>query len=131
MIGIDANILLRLIVKDDPRQTIQADKLLDESRASSETLFITDVALCETIWVLQSGYDHKKPAILEILHDLIESADFDFRNPESIRLALKLYGDGKADFSDYLIGTRCTEEGCRISATFDKALAKEKGWVIP
>ncbi len=129
MIGIDTNILLRLVIEDETEQTMRAAGLLDTSRKANETLFVCDVTLCETVWVLRSGYRHRKATIIDILQDLIDSADFDFQSPDSLDRAFEDYKHGKADFADYLIGARCAEAGCRVTATFDKALLKEEGFV--
>lgn len=49
MIGVDANILVRYAVKDDPEQTVLATDFLAKHRS-----FILKTVLLELVWVLSS-----------------------------------------------------------------------------
>ena len=58
MIAIDSNVLVRLLVNDDPAQGARA-------RAAFETeeIWIAKTVLLETFWVLRSVYDFDDVAI--------------------------------------------------------------------
>ena len=45
----------------------------------------------------------------------------------TVAQALKRYKQGKADFSDYLIGATFRQAGCTEAASFDGKLKGEKG----
>ncbi len=67
MIGLDTNILVRHIVRDDPIQTDVATQLIDTSCTVEEPGFVSLVVLVELVWVLGNGYKHPKPLITSVL----------------------------------------------------------------
>ena len=52
MTAIDTNVLVRLLVADNPAQGMASQKLF-----ASETVFIPDTVLLETEWVLRAAFD--------------------------------------------------------------------------
>jgi predicted nucleic-acid-binding protein len=122
VIAVDTNVLLRLIVQDDPEQALIAKRLLQDSFARSEPCFIADVVLCEVEWVLTSRFRAQRSEILAIFQDLLTESLFDFEDRHVIRDALDAYQQGGADFSDYLIGGKGVAHGARITYTFDRSL---------
>lgn len=53
MTGIDTNVLVRVLAKDDPLQVERVRKFFDRSRESGEVVYISAIVLCETVWVLR------------------------------------------------------------------------------
>jgi predicted nucleic-acid-binding protein len=49
MIGLDTNILIRYLTKDDEVQWQQAATMIE----AGETCFISNIILCEIVWVLE------------------------------------------------------------------------------
>jgi predicted nucleic-acid-binding protein len=47
-----------------------------------------------------------------------------------VRRSLELYREGKANFSDYLIGEISRQAGCRDTVTFDRALKGAPGFTL-
>ena len=128
MIGADSNILLRLLLKDDAKQAERVRHLLDHARAANEVVLVSPIALCETVWVLRSGYGKSKAELVESLTLLLETAPFQMEREDLVRTALRAYRTGTGDFADYLIGETGTALGCRYTVTFDKALQKAPGF---
>lgn len=116
-------------MRDDEQQTRAAVTFLTTQRKMGKKFFITDIVLCELVWVLRKVYRKKPPEILVALTSIVEGFDFKFESDQRIRNAMAAYQSGKADFPDYMIGLKCFDEGCETVATFDKALLKEKGFV--
>lgn len=52
MVAIDTNVLVRLLVNDDPTQSKASQRLF-----ASEDVFIPDSVLLEAEWVLRAAYD--------------------------------------------------------------------------
>ena len=52
MIALDTNVLVRFLVEDDARQTAEAAALIKRVVDADGTLFVSDIVLCETVWVL-------------------------------------------------------------------------------
>ena len=57
MLGIDTNILVRFLVRDDERQSEKARKLIRREVVAGRSVFVSRLVLLETEWVLRSRYD--------------------------------------------------------------------------
>lgn len=100
MIGLDTNVLVRLIVGDDLKQQATAERLVREAADNEEPCLICDPVLCETVWVLARRYGASRAEILSTLQKLLaREGVFVFEDSAAFRKALGLYGRGKADFS--------------------------------
>ena len=129
MIGLDTNVLVRYVTRDDESQFRAVMKLLSRNGA---TFFVCDPVLLELDWVLSKLYDWSRDEIADSLARLLTIHNLEFEDEGRIRAALKALRQG-ADLSDELIVALCYEYGCRELATFDVALAKRhpKLAVIP
>lgn len=123
MIGIDTNILIRYIIQDDPIQSRLATKFLESNINKANPGFISQIVLCEIVWVLRRAYGYDKPIILQVLNQIIDTSEFIIENSESARQALRDFKEGNADFSDYLIGSANKYHGCEYTLTLDKKAA--------
>jgi predicted nucleic-acid-binding protein len=125
MIGLDTNILVRYLTKDDEQQWQQTVTFIQQS----QPCFITNIVLCELVWVLRGkNYGFHKDAIISVLEAMLHSAAFEFENRSTVDQALQRYKQGKADFSDYLIGAVCRQAGCTETVSFDGKLEGERGF---
>lgn len=127
MAAVDTNVLVRLLVADDPAQTRRALAYLEGRRP----LWISTVVLAETVWVLTAVYGWSKIQILAMLETASNSRDFAFQSVEAVRAAIAVHASGRADFSDCLALELARAEGHLPFATFDKATAKLLDAVIP
>lgn len=131
MVGLDTNVLVRFLVEDDARQSAAAAALIGDAVSRSEPLFISDMVLCETVWVLSRSYRLARGQIVATLRDLLRGRHLYFNSPERILRALDAYAGGRADFADYVIREMAWDAGCDAIATFDRDLLKEQGFVLP
>jgi predicted nucleic-acid-binding protein len=127
MAAIDTNVLVRLLVADDPAQTRRALSFLEAGRP----LWVSTVVLVETVWVLTAVYGWSKAQTVAMLETAGNSRDFAFQSVETVRAAIAIYASGKADFSDCLALEVARSEGHLPFATFDKAAARLRDAVIP
>ena len=58
MIGIDTNILVRFLTKDDTEQSLAVAKLFKQHNNNESSIFINDIVLSEVVWVLEKGYKY-------------------------------------------------------------------------
>lgn len=131
MIGLDTNVLIRVLIADDPKQTASAEQLLRRAIEAGEPCFISDPVLCETEWVLGSYYRVPRAEIAAALESLLARENlFAFENTDAFRKALDAYRRGKAEFSDYLIGAKAAAQGARTTFTFDRVLARQQGFSL-
>lgn len=131
MIGLDTNVLVRFLVEDDPKQSAQAARVIEEAIARQEALFISDIVMCEAVWVLASVYEFSRPEIADVLGNLLRAESVVFPSTDRLASALDAYRRGKGDFADYLIREQARAHGADAVATFDKALLKEPGFIAP
>ncbi|HWZ42541.1 MAG TPA: type II toxin-antitoxin system VapC family toxin [Candidatus Saccharimonadales bacterium] len=125
--AVDTNVLVRLLVADDPAQTGRATAFLEARRP----LWVSTVVLVETVWVLTTVYHWSKAQIMAMLKMAANSRDFTFQAVQTVNAALELYASCKADFSDCLALELARAEGHLPFATFDKATAKLRDVVVP
>lgn len=130
MIGLDTNILVRFLTRDDAGQHRRVEALIDRAIESNVELFVDHVVLCEIVWVLRVRYGHDRPAIAATLDELLDSTVFVYEDRALLRAAIHAYRAGPGDFSDYLIGLRNARAGCDHTVTFDRALKAHSSFVL-
>jgi predicted nucleic-acid-binding protein len=129
VIALDTNVLVRYLVEDDAKQTAAAAALIDRVIADDDTLFVSDVVVCETVWVMSVSYGVRRAEIAGVLRSLFRARHLTFAAADQLIRALDTYEAGKGDFADYLIREHARAAGCEDVATFDRVLLKERGFV--
>jgi predicted nucleic-acid-binding protein len=119
MIGLDTNVLVRFLVRDDEEQFERARKLIRRQAEEGQPVRVSLLVLLETEWVLRSRYKFNKGEILNVFADLLSAVDMSFEDEPSIEEALFVWKDSSAQFADCLIGARHRALGCTATATFD------------
>lgn len=120
MIGLDTNVLIRYLTRDDESQYRATMKLLMRKSAS---FFVADLVLVEADWVLSSLYDWSRDEIADAFTRLLQVHNLQFEDEDRIRHSLAAVRRG-ADLSDELLIAMSRTHGCREFATFDSAVAK-------
>ncbi len=129
MLGVDTNVLVRFLVRDDEAQFEKARKLIKREVASGRRVFVSHLVLLETEWVLRSRFSLPKSQIIEAISGLLDAADVRFEDESAIEEALFIWKENNADFADCLIGAQNRRLGCRATATFDVKAARLPGFV--
>lgn len=124
MLGIDTNVLVRFLVRDDDAQFEKARKLIKREVAAGHRVFVNQLVLMETEWVLRSRYVAPKSKIIEAISGLLDATDVQFEDEPSIEEALFMWKDSTADFADCLIGAKNRRLGCRATVSFDVNASK-------
>lgn len=128
MIGLDTNVLVRFLVEDDPEQSRLAGDLIDAASARGRSMFIADIVMCETVWVLSAAYGFRRVEIADVLDRLLRARSMVFESSDRLASALGSYRKGQGDFADYLIQRQAHAHGAEALVTFDKALLKHAGF---
>jgi predicted nucleic-acid-binding protein len=128
MLGIDTNVLVRFLVRDDQNQFEKARKLLKREVSNGRRVFINQLVLLETEWVLRSRYGLAKTQMLETISRLLDAPDIQLEDEPAVEEALFIWRDANADFADCLIGARNRRLGCRATVTFDTKASKLQGF---
>jgi predicted nucleic-acid-binding protein len=127
MIGLDTNVLLRYIVRDDAAQAKAASRLIEQRCSKERPGHVSHVVLAELAWVLGRGYGYAKAEVVKVLAAVLSSAELKVQEAAIVWAALRAFQSGQADFADCLIGAVNAECGCETTVTFDKRAAKS-GW---
>jgi predicted nucleic-acid-binding protein len=129
VLGLDTNVLVRYLVRDDQPQFEKARRLIKRESDKGEPVLVSLLVLLETDWVLRSRYELSKPEILSAFSTLLDVADLAFEDEPSVEHALYSWKDSAADFADCLIEARNLRLGCQATATFDGKALKLPGFV--
>ena len=124
MLGIDTNVLVRYVIRDDEAQFEKANRLIKREIDAGEAVFVSLAVILETEWVLRSRYQLKKADFVDVISALLDATEIQFEAEPAIEESLKLWKDSVADFADCLIGAHNRRMGCRTTATFDAKAAK-------
>ena len=122
-LGLDANVLLRALLNDDPQQSILARDLLaslDENRRGHLGI----PAVLEIFWVLRSRYRVPRQALHETMRELLMIRYLDVESSDAVAQALSMYQKRRAEFEDVLLAERNVEAGCQLTYTFDREASK-------
>jgi predicted nucleic-acid-binding protein len=129
MLGVDTNVIIRYLTRDDQQQYESARRLIDRETTKGEPVLVGLLVLLETEWVLRSRYEMAKPDIVSAFSALLDTADLAFEDEPSVETAIYSWKDSAADFADCLIAARNRKLGCRATATFDGRALKVAGFV--
>lgn len=124
MIGLDTNVLVRYMTKDDPLQSGKATRLVNDSSAAGESLFVNHIVLCELCWVMESCYDLDRSLLEDVLERILETRDFEVEAKDLALEALRDFKRGGIDFADCLIGRKNKASACEKTLTFDSKLKR-------
>src|SRR6516162_22957 len=73
MIGLDANILIRHLVQDDPVQSPRASALIERRLSEANPGFVSIVAIAEIVWVLDRVYRFSSRDIAAAIEGVLQT----------------------------------------------------------
>jgi predicted nucleic-acid-binding protein len=122
MRALDTNVLVRLIVRDDPNQVRMAEEFV------ARGAWVSHLVLAETVWVLDAVYDRTGEQIATAVDMLLNHADLTLQDSDVVALALDTFRRYPAlGFSDCLMVEIARRSGHLPMGTFDRGLAKLEG----
>lgn len=122
MRAVDTNVIVRLIVRDDPQQTAAAERFIEKGA------WVSTLALAEAVWVLDSVYRLAPPELARMVEMLIRHRDLVIEDSETVTQALALSRARPAlGFSDCLMLQLARKAGHLPLGTFDRTLGKIDG----
>jgi predicted nucleic-acid-binding protein len=129
MLGIDTNVLVRYLVRDDQSQYERARRLIHREVNAGEPVLVSLLVLLEMEWILRSRYELAKPDIVAVFSSLLQTAELAFEDEPSVEHAIYSWKNSLAEFADCLIDARNRRLGCRATATFDRKALKLAGFI--
>jgi predicted nucleic-acid-binding protein len=122
MRAVDTNVLVRLITRDDPRQTASAGTFIEQGA------WVSVLALTEAMWVLAAVYECTPAELATALEMLLNHKTLTLQDLDAVTAALGLFRARPAlGFSDCLMLQLARKAGHLPLGTFDRGLAKVAG----
>lgn len=128
MIGIDTNVLVRYLNRDNEQQYQHAEDLLEGQCTEGAPGIITTVVLCELCWVLGSSYGATSSDLAETLNQLLATKQLRSLHRDAVVDALNLFQESNADFPDCLISVLHDLDHVERTYTFDKRASEFASW---
>lgn len=120
MRGLDTNVIVRFVMRDEPSQARKARETIMNAARAGERLHVDAIVLCEVTWVLKSAYGQGRARITEVLTALLETPELVIEDSDLARRALKDFSSGTMGFADAFIAHRNRRAGCDSTLTFEK-----------
>ena len=122
MRAIDTDVLVRLIARDDARQTAAAEAFV------AKGAWVSLLALAEAVWVLASVYDLNAEDQARAVEMLLDHRQLVLQEQESVTTALSLFrAKPSLGFSDCLMIELARRAGHLPLGTFDRNLGRIDG----
>jgi len=112
-VTVDTNVLVRAVVRDDPKQAEIAARTLTKS----EVLVVGMSCLCEFVWVLRRAYGYSPSAIAAAIRELLQAENVETNRP-AVEAGLAML-DAGGDFADGAIAHEGRWLGGETFVSFD------------
>jgi len=123
---VDANTILRYLLKDVPELYEKAEALFKKVRTGEQRVEITEGMLAEAVYVLLKYYRVPKPEVVETLNAFLLYKGVAGKSISEYLQGLRLFGQTNLDFVDCLLAARAKVRKLDLF-TFDKELLKAIG----
>lgn len=123
LIGIDTNILVRLLTRDDEAQFALCKSLIERARTDGPIL-LNPIVLTEVVWVLEKIYRILPQTARAKVAELAASSEFKVPDALPTDNWEVWFKAGHEDFFDVVIAASNGAAGCDVTFTFDNAAAK-------
>jgi predicted nucleic-acid-binding protein len=119
MLAVDTNVLVRLVVRDDPDQVRAAEEFVTKGA------WVSHLVLAETLWVLESVFELSHERVVLVVEMLLNHRDLTLQDADVVSEALGHFRKRtRIGFSDCLVLEIARKAGHLPIATFDRDFAK-------
>jgi predicted nucleic-acid-binding protein len=120
--AVDTNVLVRLVVRDDPVQVARAEAFVGGGA------WVSTVVLAETAWTLTSVYHLKPAAIAVVVAGFLDNAHLALQDADAVRAALEEFKHHPGlGFTDGLVLQLARKAEHLPLGTIDRPLGKLDG----
>ena len=124
MIGLDTNVVVRLLVQDDAAQLRRVRKTLARECSEENPGLIGSIVLVETVRVFECAYQYGRMDIARALETLLRIRELEVQCRNEAWEALTHYRNEKDDFSDCYLAAVNRSLGCTDTLTLDRQAAR-------
>ena len=129
---LDANVVLRFLRDDDPKQAAAARRLIGEASAGKVTLVLGAITAGEIFYALRASYKMARPEIATLLGGLVRSGVLEIEHEVRLLDTLARVQTANVDFGDAWLAATAVEAGEAV-ASFDEDFGKftDVAWYRP
>jgi predicted nucleic-acid-binding protein len=118
---VDANVILRYLLRDDEPLFEKASDILEKVRTGEETVVILESVLAECVYVLLKVYGVDRSAIADKLTGLLDYKGVANLDRQDLVDSMKLFGQTRLSFVDCLLCAKSRNNAMPM-VTFDQEL---------
>jgi len=119
MRAVDTNVIVRIVVRDDPEQVRAVEQF------AAGGAWVSHVVLAEATWVLDAVYQRTAQQIAAAIGMLLNHKDFTLQDSDVVAAALEEFKERPAlGFSDCLVLEIARKAGHLPLGTFDRRLIR-------
>lgn len=119
MRAVDSNVVVRLLMRDDAKQALAAERCI------ANGAWVSLLALAEAVWVMSTVYGLKPVQTAASIEMLTSHRDLTLQDPDVVAAALEHFKRKPAlGFSDCLLLEIARKAGHLPFGTFDRELSK-------
>lgn len=122
---LDANVLVRFLVQDEPKQSAAATALFEKAERHEIVLHLDGLAVAEAVYVLIGRYGQQRSEVANALLAIIQNAGVETAQREIVTDCLQRFGAVNVDFPDAWLAARAAQLGRQV-ASFDRDFDKFK-----
>lgn len=122
MTGLDTNVIVRFLMKDDADQAALATKAFAKFTATAAG-FVCREVLVELVWVLQKIYRLPRTDIADAIEGLLGAREIVVESADQVAVAVDRLRKGGPGFADQMIVLAGQRAGCQATVTFDRKAA--------
>ena len=129
MMGLDTNVIVRFLMRDDAEQAALANTVFAEFTVSAPG-FVCREVLVELVWVLQKIYRLPRTDVADAIEGLLGAREMVVESADSVAIAVDRLRKGGAGFADQMIALAGQGAGCGKTVTFDRKAAGLPGMTL-
>jgi len=122
-IVLDTNIFLRVLLKDNPLQVKEIEKVLQKGKKEEAILIIPQIVLFEVAFGLEKFYQLPKETVINNLNSIINIPYFEIQDKSIFIRAIEIFKKENISLADCFIASFAEKKQAELF-TFDKKLQK-------
>ena len=115
---VDTNVLIRHLTGDPPEMASRATLFL----ATETELFLADLVVAETVYVLESFYEAPRTQISRAVRSLLALGSVVCVDAPLLRRAVEIYETNRLDFTEAYLVASAESTGVTRIASFDRSI---------
>ncbi|MGD1056498.1 MAG: PIN domain-containing protein [Solirubrobacteraceae bacterium] len=119
---LDTNVLIRHLTGDPEEMAARATAAL----SGAEELFLADLVVAESVYVLESFYEVERPRVAELMRAAIALPKVSVVNAPLLLRALEIYELDRLDFAEAYLVASAEATGVGAILSFDRSIDRVK-----